>query len=252
MPNDRHSVGSCKNPNLQTFAARGGSSPPLRERSVPPRSRRCSSARWRGRARPARAARSSAGARGERDTRTLIFMAERRSRVWRSASPSLRKVTIPHCSTPRSCTLTPGRFASSRRSSAPSASCFDRVDAQPHRVTGGDAQTDRAGDEALPVFEPARVVADDVSVGVGPRGGLEIDEGRLEPADGVAPHVQETRAAARADTCGPGPRACGSRSLAHRPRAGRPENPCSPRLAGRQSADAPPVPRPAMGVILSA
>src|SRR5438552_18055290 len=43
--------------------------------------------------------------------------------------------------------------------------CFDRVDAHPHRVTGGDAQADLAGHESLPVFEPARAVADDVGVG---------------------------------------------------------------------------------------
>src|SRR5207249_3959503 len=72
---------------------------------------------------------------------------------------------------------------------------FDRVDAHPQRVTGGDAQADLAGHEALPVFEPARVVTDDVGVGVDPGGGVEIDERRLEPPDGVAPHVEEARAA---------------------------------------------------------
>jgi hypothetical protein len=75
----------------------------------------------RGRARPIRAGRSSSRAPGERDTWTFVFMADSRSRVLPGASPSLRKVTIPHCSTPRSFTLTPGRVASSCRSSAPSA-----------------------------------------------------------------------------------------------------------------------------------
>jgi hypothetical protein len=40
---------------------------------------------------------------------------------------------------------------------------------------GGDGQPDLAGDRALPVLEPASVVADDVGVGVD-AGGLEIDE----------------------------------------------------------------------------
>jgi hypothetical protein len=35
------------------------------------------------------------------------------------ASASSRKLTIPHCSTPGSCTLAQGRCVSSRRSSAP-------------------------------------------------------------------------------------------------------------------------------------
>ena len=73
--------------------------------------------------------------------------------------------------------------------------CFDRVHAHPHRVTRGDPQADLAGHESLPVFEPARVVTDDVGVGVGPGGGVEIDERRLEALDGVAPHVEEARAA---------------------------------------------------------
>jgi hypothetical protein len=37
--------------------------------------------------------------------------------------------------------------------------CFDRVDAHPYRIPGGDAQADPAGDASLPVFEPARVVS---------------------------------------------------------------------------------------------
>jgi pimeloyl-ACP methyl ester carboxylesterase len=49
VPDDRYSPGSCKNPDLPTFAARGDPSPRLPERSAPPRSRRCNSARWRGR-----------------------------------------------------------------------------------------------------------------------------------------------------------------------------------------------------------
>src|ERR1700730_6363364 len=53
MPNDRHSVELFKNPDFRTSAARGEASPRLPERSAPPRARRCSSARWRGRARRA-------------------------------------------------------------------------------------------------------------------------------------------------------------------------------------------------------
>jgi len=79
--------------------------------------------------------------------------------------------------------------------------------AHPHRITSGDAEADLAGDEALPVFEPARVVADDVGVGSGPGGGLEIDKRRIERPDRVAPHVEEARAVRPpADACGPGPR----------------------------------------------
>ena len=53
---------------------------------------------------------------------------------------------MPHCSTPRSWTLTPGRVTSSRRSSVVKGfdPCFDRVDAHPHRVPGGDAEADLA------------------------------------------------------------------------------------------------------------
>jgi hypothetical protein len=58
--------------------------------------------------------------------------------------------------------------------------CVERVDAHLHRVTGRDGQADLAGDESLPVFEPARVVTDDIGVGVDPGGGVEIDERRLE------------------------------------------------------------------------
>jgi hypothetical protein len=72
---------------------------------------------------------------------------------------------------------------------------FDRVDAHPHRVTGGDGQANLAGDEALPVFEPARVVTDDVSVCVGLGSDFEIDEGWFEHSDRVAPHVEKARAA---------------------------------------------------------
>jgi len=79
-------------------------------------------------------------------------MARSRSRVLPGASPS---PTIAHCSIPRS--------------------CLDRVDAHLHRVTGGDRQADLAGHESLPVFEPARVVTDDVGI-ADPGGGLEIDE----------------------------------------------------------------------------
>ena len=73
--------------------------------------------------------------------------------------------------------------------------CFDRVDADPHRITGGDAEADLAGDEPLLVFQPARVIADDGVVAVGPGGGFEIDEGWFEHADRVARHVEEARAA---------------------------------------------------------
>src|SRR5882762_7065858 len=141
-----------------------------------------------------RAGRSS---RDKRASWALMLMARSRSRVLPGASPSLRKATIPHCSTPRSCTLTPGRFASSPRSSAPSDLTRASIASipNPRRVTGGDAQADLAGDESLPVFEPARVVTDDVSVGLDPGGGVKIYEGRLEPLDGVAPHVEEARAA---------------------------------------------------------
>jgi hypothetical protein len=72
---------------------------------------------------------------------------------------------------------------------------FDRLDAYPHRVTGGDAEADLAGDAALPVFEPARVATDDVGVGLDPGGGLEIDEGWFEHSDRFTPHVQKTGAA---------------------------------------------------------
>jgi hypothetical protein len=48
--------------------------------------------------------------------------------------------------------------------------CLDRVDANPRRIAGGDAEADVAGDRSLPAFEPARVIADDVSVGIGPGG----------------------------------------------------------------------------------
>ena len=115
----------------------------------------------------------------------MMFIADSRSRALPGASPSLRKVTIPHCSTPRSCTLRSERFDP----------CLDRVDAEPHRVAGGDAKADLAGDEALPVFEPARVAADDIGVAVSPGGGLKIEEGRFEHADRVAPHLEEGRAA---------------------------------------------------------
>jgi hypothetical protein len=50
--------------------------------------------------------------RARRATWTFMFMADSRSRVLPGASPCLRKVTIPHCSTPRSCTLAPGCLAS--------------------------------------------------------------------------------------------------------------------------------------------
>jgi hypothetical protein len=46
--------------------------------------------------------------------------------------------------------------------------CLDRVDAYPECITGGDADADLAGDEPLPVFEPARIVAGEVGVGVDP------------------------------------------------------------------------------------
>jgi hypothetical protein len=58
-----------------------------------------------------------------------------------------------------------------------------------------DAQANLAGDEALPVFEPARVVTDDVSVCVGLGSDFEIDEGWFEHSDRVAPHVEKARAA---------------------------------------------------------
>jgi hypothetical protein len=90
-------------------------------------------------------------------------------RVWPGASPSLRKVMIAHCATPRSCTLIPGwlrELPPQQRSESFDPGC-DRVDADPHRVTGGDAEADLAGDGPLPGFEPARVVADDVGAGGG-------------------------------------------------------------------------------------
>jgi len=62
-----------------------------------------------------------------------MFMARSRSRVLAGASPSLEK----------------------------------------RRSRSGDAQADLAGDESLPVFEPARVVTDEVGVGVASGGGVE-------------------------------------------------------------------------------
>jgi hypothetical protein len=43
----------------------------------------------------ARIVQAARGASGERDTWTLMLIAERRSRVWPGASPSFRKVNEP-------------------------------------------------------------------------------------------------------------------------------------------------------------
>src|SRR6266550_9111321 len=86
MANDRHSVGSCKNPDLQTFATGGESSPLLPEALhfgvvvVVVRARGDERAH-------SRAGRSSTGACGERDTWTLMFIAESRWSSTRCQAP---------------------------------------------------------------------------------------------------------------------------------------------------------------------
>ena len=92
---------------------------------------------------------------------------------------------------------------------------FDRVHAHPRRVAGRDAQADLAGHESLPVLESARVVTDDVGVGVGPRGGVEIDERGLEPLDGVTAHVEEAGAAGPAQILAAGGREHVAADLPH-------------------------------------
>src|SRR5262249_6113271 len=143
-------------------------------------------------------------------------MAPRRPRVGAPPSPALAKLTIPDSPGRRAPALPALENATapplphpaivpapagSLRELPPQqgterfAACFDRVDAHLHRVPRSHAQADLAGDESLPVLEPARIVTDDVGVGVGPGRGVEIDERRLEPLDGVAPHVEGAGAA---------------------------------------------------------
>ena len=68
--------------------------------------------------------------------------------------------------------------------------CFVRVDAHPHRITD-DAQGDPAGDEPLPVFEPARVVTNDVGDGVDPGAGLKIRSGGSIRASALSNHQRQ-------------------------------------------------------------
>ena len=62
--------------------------------------------------------------------------------------------------------------------------CFDHVDANPHRIAGGDSQADLTGVGSLPILEPTGVVADGVPVSVDPGSGLEINKRRLQLPDG--------------------------------------------------------------------
>jgi hypothetical protein len=94
-------------------------------------------------------------------------------------------------------TLTPGRFASSRRSSVANPFTRASIASVPTRIAQQPA-TPRpilAGDESFPGFEPTGVVPDGVGVGVDPGRGVEIDERGLEPFDGIVPHAGEAGAA---------------------------------------------------------
>jgi hypothetical protein len=70
-------------------------------------------------------------------------------------------------------------------------------------VRRGDAQADLAGDGPFLVFEPARVIADNVGVGIGPGGDIEIDVGRFEHVAEMrpVPGLARTAAVAAADRC---------------------------------------------------
>jgi len=83
---------------------------------------------------------------------------------------------------------------------------LDRREAQGQRIAHGDAEPDLAGDVSFPVLEAPGVIADREGIGVDPRRGLEIDEGRLERADRVAAHVEKAGATRAAQILAPGGR----------------------------------------------
>jgi hypothetical protein len=107
--------------------------------------------------------------RDKRASWALMFIARSRSRVL----PALRRPALLHSAIVHAHVGSLRELSPQQRSER-FDSCFDRVDAHPHRVTGGDAQADLASHEWLPVFELARVVTDDVGVS-DPGGGLDLD-----------------------------------------------------------------------------
>src|SRR5438034_10431442 len=73
--------------------------------------------------------------------------------------------------------------------------CFDRVDAHPHRVTGGDAQADLAGHESLRWTPPDRPVADGAGVASGPARGAALRELPRHPPNEAGAHGVDAGAA---------------------------------------------------------
>ena len=128
-----------------------------------------------------------------------MFMARSRSRVLRGSSPSLRNVDDPALLHPQVVDghpWPPGQLVAQQRRQRLHTG-LDGLGPEGHGVAHRHAQSDLAGHVPLPVLESAGVRAERVGVGIDPVGGLQVDEGRIEGPDDVAPHVEEARAPRR-------------------------------------------------------
>ena len=149
--------------------------------------------------------------------------ARRRAASSYTSTPSTVNVTMPHGSTPRSCSVSPGSRAScvaQRRRRARSRAPRWRRCPSRERVVDRRTEPEAVGDAVLPALEPARVVADRDAVAADPLRGVDVEERRFEIGRSTSPaHVEQAGAPrARGGTCGRWPR--GSRSRARRRRSG--------------------------------
>ena len=142
-----------------------------------------------------------------------------------TSTPLMVKVTMPHCSTPVSCSTRPGTAASRSRSEVASSRTRAQMASAPsrERLVDRGAEPEPVGHAVLPALEPSGVVA-------------RSPGGRRVPTAPRARRGTEARAptvasggrrgircpAGRAGTCGRWPRGSRTRARRRRPAAGRP------------------------------